>query len=92
MPLAELPGVDTVRAGTGLLAAVTLSAESRGQDPGWAGKVLRELLEHRVLSRLLADGSLQISPPFVATPEDFALLADAISKAVEVKAAAPAAS
>jgi putrescine---pyruvate transaminase len=92
VPLAELPGVDTVRAGTGLLAAVTLSGERRGQDPGWAARVVLELLEHGVISRLLADGSLQISPPFVATKEDFALLADAISKAVEVEVAAPAAS
>jgi adenosylmethionine-8-amino-7-oxononanoate aminotransferase len=91
MPLAELPGIDTVRAGTGLLAAVTLSGERRAQDAGWAAKVVTELLEHGVISRLLADGSLQISPPFVATVEDFALLADAITKAVEVELAAPAA-
>jgi putrescine aminotransferase len=92
VPLAQLPGIDTVRAGTGLLAAVTLSGERRGQDAGWAARVVLELLEHGVISRLLADGSLQISPPFVATVEDFALLADAITKAVEVELAAPAAS
>lgn len=91
VPLAQLPGIDTVRAGTGLLAAVTLSGERRGQDAGWAARVVTELLEHGVISRLLADGSLQISPPFVATVEDFALLADAITKAVEVELAAPAA-
>ena len=81
-----------MRAGTGLLAAVTLSSKRRGQDPGWAAKVVDGAAEHGVISRLLADGSLQISPPFVATEEDFALLADAISKATEVEAAAPAAS
>jgi putrescine---pyruvate transaminase len=89
-PLAELPAVDEVRAGTGLVAAVTLSAEFRGQDPLWAGRVTGALPEHGVLSRLLADGSLQISPPLVSGPDDFALLADAISKAVEVEVAAPA--
>jgi putrescine aminotransferase len=91
-PLTGLPGVDGVRAGTGLLAAVALSAEARAQDPLWAGKVAATLPDHGVIGRLLADGSLQISPPFVSTPEDFALLADAISKAVEVEVAAPAAS
>ncbi len=83
-PLADLPGVDCVRAGTGLLAAVVLSAELRGRDPGWAQQVLESLRGHGVLSRLLADGSLQISPALVATEEDFALLAEAISKAVDV--------
>jgi putrescine---pyruvate transaminase len=91
-PLTRLPGVDGVRAGTGLLAAVALSAEARAQDPLWAGKVAAALPDHGVIGRLLADGSLQISPPFVSTPEDFALLADAISKAVEAEVAAPAAS
>jgi putrescine---pyruvate transaminase len=90
-PLVELPGVDVVRAGTGLVAAVGLSAEFRAQDPLWAGKVNAALPDHGVLSRLLADGSLQISPPLVATREDFGLLADAIAKAVEIKVTAPAA-
>jgi adenosylmethionine-8-amino-7-oxononanoate aminotransferase len=89
-PLAGLPGVDEVRAGTGLVAAVTLAAEFRGQDPLWAGRVTGALPEHGVLSRLLADGSLQISPPLVSGPDDFALLAEAISKAVQVEVAAPA--
>jgi putrescine---pyruvate transaminase len=91
-PLVELPGIDAVRAGLGLVAAVVLSAEARAQDPLWAGKVAAALPEHGVIGRLLADGSLQISPPFVATPEDFTLLVEAISKAVEVEVAAPAAS
>jgi putrescine aminotransferase len=89
-PLAELPGVDEVRAGTGLVAAVTLSAEFRGRDPLWAGRVTGALPKHGVLSRLLADGSLQISPPLVSDRDDFALLADAVSKAVEAEVAAPA--
>jgi len=86
-PLADLPGVDGIRAGTGLLAAVALSAELRGRDPGWPQRVVEALREHGVLSRLLADGSLQISPALVATPDDFALLAEAIAKAVDVDVA-----
>ena len=68
-----------MRAGTGLMAAVQLSAELRAGDPGWANHVVAGLRERSVISRLLADGSLQISPARVATEADFDLLTDAIS-------------
>ena len=91
-PLAEHPGVDEVRAGTGLMAAVQLSAELRAGDPGWANQVVAGLRERSVISRLLADGSLQISPALVATEADFDLLADAISGTLDATVAPAAAS
>jgi len=90
-PLADDPSVDSVRAGTGLMAAVALSAERRASDPGWAARVIAELRERRVIARLLADGSLQISPPLVVTEGDLALLTDAIAGALDATTAAPAA-
>lgn len=90
-PLVDNPGVDAVRAGTGLMAAVALSAERRRREPGWAPRVLAELRERRVLARLLADGSIQISPPLVVSEDDLALLADAIGGALDATMA-PAAS
>jgi adenosylmethionine-8-amino-7-oxononanoate aminotransferase len=89
-PLAEHPGVDEVRAGTGLMAAVSLSAELRANDAGFANSVVAGLRERGVISRLLADGSLQISPALVATEEDFELLAGAISETLDATVAAPA--
>ena len=91
-PLAEHPGVDEVRAGTGLMAAVQLSAELRAGDPGWANHVVAGLRERSVISRLLADGSLQISPALVATEADFDLLTDAISGTLDATVAPAAAS
>jgi adenosylmethionine-8-amino-7-oxononanoate aminotransferase len=89
-PLADHPGVDEVRAGTGLMAAVALSAELRAGDAGFANAVVAGLRERGVISRLLADGSLQISPALVVTEEDFELLANAISETLDATVAAPA--
>ena len=82
-PLGDLPGVDAVRAGTGLMAAVVLSAERCARAPAWSGQVIAHMRERGVIARLLADSSIQISPPFVATEEDFELLASAISSALD---------
>jgi adenosylmethionine-8-amino-7-oxononanoate aminotransferase len=77
-PLAEHEHVREVRAGTGVLAAVALDG-----DLVLATRVLRELQSRAVLSRVLADGALQISPPLVADRDDFDALASAITGAVD---------
>jgi adenosylmethionine-8-amino-7-oxononanoate aminotransferase len=82
-PLADHPLVREVRAGVGLLAAVALVAE----DPSLPARTMRELRRLGVLTRLLADGGLQISPPFVATRADFDALAEAIAAAATAAAA-----
>jgi putrescine---pyruvate transaminase len=74
-PLAELEGVREVRAGTGVLAAVALET-----DPAHA---LARLRRAGVLSRVLADGALQISPPFVTSRADLEVLAEAIAGVLE---------
>lgn len=75
-PLAQHEHVREVRAGTGVLAAV---AATTG-DPGG---LLAELRRRGVLSRVLADGALQISPPLVTTRDDLDRLAEAIADAAD---------
>jgi adenosylmethionine-8-amino-7-oxononanoate aminotransferase len=74
-PLADLEGVREVRAGTGVLAAVALEG-----DPA---RALAQLRRAGVLSRVLADGALQISPPFVTTRADLDRLSEAIAEVLE---------
>src|SRR4051794_5546725 len=78
-PLSANPLVREVRAGTGVLAAVALAAG----DPALPVRTAAALRRHGVLTRLLADGALQISPSFVSTRADFDALAEAIAGAVE---------
>src|SRR5262249_59659903 len=77
-PLAEHEHVREVRAGTGVLAAVAVDGDST-----LSARVLRELRGHGVLSRMLADGALQVSPPLVTNSADTAALAVAIADAVD---------
>lgn len=76
-PLAELPGVVDVRAGIGLLAGVELSSVET------AAAVERRTYQTGVLTRLLPPSTLQISPPFVSTPEDFADMARGLADAIQ---------
>ena len=74
-PLADHARVREVRSGTGVLAAVALAAD----DATLPARTMAELRRRGVLSRLLADGALQISPPLVSTRADFDGLAEAIA-------------
>ena len=76
-PLVDGPLVEEVRAGTGALAAVQLT------DPSLAPRVAIALRSHGVLTRALAIGALQVSPPFVTTRADLDGFAAAVSAVVE---------
>jgi putrescine---pyruvate transaminase len=80
-PLAEVEGISEVRA-IGLLAGVQLDApwfEERGVPLAEAAIAVRERGQ---LSRLLASGALQFSPPFISTEEEIAGFADATADAL----------
>lgn len=62
--------VSQVRSGVGLLAAVALDADVVGEDPTVLPRLVSGLRARGILTRLLADGALQISPPFVVSRED----------------------
>jgi putrescine aminotransferase len=77
-PLAQHPLVSEVRAGVGLLAAVELSPAAMAGSASAPRELFERVREHGVLVRPLG-GSIAISPPLTAQPEDFKLIADAIA-------------
>jgi putrescine aminotransferase len=66
------PLVDEVRAGIGLLAGVQLN------DPAVAQDLAERCLESGVILRVIPNGTLQVSPPFVIEDADIRLLAEVI--------------
>lgn len=80
LPLAAYDVVSEVRAGVGLLAAVDYSPEAKAT--GVPARVLAGLRERGVLTRNLASGALQVSPPFVIDAADIDLLGRATAEAL----------
>jgi adenosylmethionine-8-amino-7-oxononanoate aminotransferase len=77
-PLADLDGIEEVRT-AGLLAGVQLDAgwfEERGTAPA---RVADEMRNHGQLTRLLACGALQFSPPFTTTEAQVTGFAEAVA-------------
>ncbi|MSY41023.1 MAG: aminotransferase class III-fold pyridoxal phosphate-dependent enzyme [Actinobacteria bacterium] len=68
-PLAAHSHVAAVRT-VGLLGAVQLRPDVIKEDPTIGARLVRASREQGVLTRWLADGGLQVSPPFVITRED----------------------
>jgi putrescine---pyruvate transaminase len=65
-PLEELDVVDHIRRGVGALTAVQLSV---GEDETLPARAAAACREAGVLTRAMAGGALQVSPPFITTPE-----------------------
>ncbi len=81
-PLADDPLVAEVRAGMGMMAAVEIEPEVLRADDGALAAIVRAAREeHGVLVRALGSG-LAVSPPLTATPEHFAMIAEAIAAAL----------
>ena len=80
--LARHEAVHEVRAGVGLLAAVQIKPELLAESPHYGSELVLQLRERGVLTRMLADGSVQVSPPFVIEEPDLAAIADAIDGAL----------
>jgi putrescine aminotransferase len=68
----------------GLLGAVELTHA----DPGLAGRVVRRLRDHGILTRQLPADSIQISPPFVISEADLAAITHEIRAALDQDAGA----
>ena len=64
-PLAAHPMVEEVRAGTGVLAAVQLSAEAIAEDPTLPRRAVAACRDAGIMTRTLATGGLQVSPALV---------------------------
>jgi adenosylmethionine-8-amino-7-oxononanoate aminotransferase len=69
LPLTDHPLVATVRGGVGALAAVQLASDALEADPAIAAKAADASRDHGVITRAIAGGALQASPPLVITPE-----------------------
>ena len=81
-PLARHGHVHEVRSGVGLLAAVQIRPDLLAADPGYGARLVLELRERGVLTRMLADGSVQVSPPFVIEEAELMVIASAIDGAL----------
>ena len=82
VPLRSHSYVSDVRCGVGLLGAVTIDPAVLAADPTVLPRVITGLRERGVLTRGLADGSVQISPPFVITRDELQQLSAAIDGAL----------
>ena len=85
-PLAGHDLVAEVRAGTGLLAAVEIAEDARTADPGLGPRLVAEIRERGVITRLLRGVALQISPPFVITEGEIARIAEVFGAAFDAVA------
>jgi putrescine---pyruvate transaminase len=80
--LRDHPLVGETRA-IGLLAAVELDADALAGDPALVDRVVTLAREHGVLTRALRGSALQISPPFVITPQQIEAVVDGLRRALE---------
>ena len=82
VPLRSHEYVSEVRSGSGLLAAVQVDPDVVADDPGVVDRLVREVRARGVLTRALAGGALQISPPFVITRAEMSSIASTIDEAL----------
>jgi len=82
-PLEEHPLVREVRAGTGVLAAVQIEPARVDADPGLVGKLVPACRRHGIMTRVLAPGALQISPPLVIDDAELKELGDGLRAALD---------
>ena len=82
-PLAEHAMVGEVRSGTGVLAAVQVAPDVLAEDAGVPARLLRAARARGIMSRALAPGALQVSPPLVLEPAELRELADGLGAALD---------
>ena len=85
-PLAAHSLVGQVRAGTGLLAAVEIAEDARAADPGIGPRLVTEIRERGVITRLLRGVALQISPPFTISVAEIEQIAETFAAAFDAAA------
>jgi putrescine---pyruvate transaminase len=85
-PLADHDLVSEVRAGTGLLAAVEIAEDARSQDPGIGSRLVAEIRDRGVITRLVRGVALQVSPPLIVTEQEIERIAETFSAALDAVA------
>ncbi len=71
--------ISEVRLGPGAMAGLQLSEDALSAEPGLASRLTRDTQRAGVILRVLHDGTIQVSPPLVATRGDLEEIADVIS-------------
>ena len=82
-PLSRHDLVTEVRAGVGVLAAVQLSLDAVGEDPQLPNRVIAGCREHGIMTRMLLDHAIQVSPPFTLDDAGLTELAEGIRGALD---------
>ncbi len=82
-PLADHDLVSEVRAGTGLLAAVEIAPRARAEDPGIGQRLVAEIRDRGVITRLVRGVALQVSPPFIVTEQEIDQIAETFAAALD---------
>jgi putrescine aminotransferase len=85
-PLADHELVGEVRTGTGLLTAVEIAADARTADPGLGARLVADIRQRGVITRLLRGVALQVSPPFVITEAEIDHLGQVFAAALDAAA------
>jgi putrescine aminotransferase len=85
-PLADHELVGEVRTGTGLLTAVEIAAEARAADPGLGARLVADIRQRGVITRLLRGVALQVSPPFVITEAEIDRIGQVFAAALDAAA------
>jgi adenosylmethionine-8-amino-7-oxononanoate aminotransferase len=68
--LLDLDVVSEIRSGVGMMAAVQFDPGLLATDPDFAARANASVRDHGVITRAIAGGGLQISPPLVITPDE----------------------
>jgi len=82
-PLAKHELVSEVRSGVGVLAAVQFDPGVLQADPGLQRRAVPALRKNGIMTRMLASGAIQISPPLVLTDDEVDELAAGIGGALD---------
>jgi putrescine---pyruvate transaminase len=82
-PLAAHPIVSEVRSGAGVLAGVQIDPEVTASDPGFMGRVVPACRKQGIMTRALASGAIQVSPPLVLDADGLAELAGGVEAALD---------
>jgi adenosylmethionine-8-amino-7-oxononanoate aminotransferase len=85
-PLQAHSAVDHIRGGVGFMAAVQLSAEILERDPNAAAAASEAALDAGVITRALAGGGLQVSPPLIVDTNHLAELAEGLNAGLDAVA------
>jgi putrescine aminotransferase len=81
------PLVSEVRRGAGALAAVQIDPALVAVDPGLPARVALAWRCQGVITRALATGAMQVSPPFVTTDDDVSFLVQAAGAGLDAASA-----